>query len=70
MMQRSAAGQIWPHLPSDQPPKQQQRAQSLSATMYPSLTPQAKKQDEAHVRGRERLLRGLRELNAQLKGRR
>jgi hypothetical protein len=64
----NAAGQIWPHLKSDGPPKQQ-RAQSLSAAMYPSLTPQAKARDDWRERDRQSLLKGLRELNARIDAR-
>jgi hypothetical protein len=68
MTQRSAAGQIWPHLPSDEPPKQQQRASSLSAAMYPSLTPQAKAQNELREQRRQNLLQGLREARMKITG--
>ena len=38
----NAAGQIWPHLKTDEPPRQQQRAQSLAGAMWPTLGPQPK----------------------------
>jgi hypothetical protein len=60
------ANSIWPHLPSSERQPKQAQASSLSAALYPSLTPQAKELDKARARDRERLLRDLRELNARL----
>jgi hypothetical protein len=63
----SAAASIYPHLKSDEPPKQAQRAQqSLSAAMWPSLGPQPKPPTNPH---RESLLRHLREANAAIDAR-
>jgi hypothetical protein len=65
----SAAAALYPHLKSDDPPKQAQRAQSLSAAMYPALTQRAKAWAEWRERDRQSLLKGLRELNAKIDAR-
>jgi hypothetical protein len=62
----NSASQIWPHLQSGERREQQQREQSLSAALYPSLTPQAKARQAAHSADRASLLRHLRELNARV----
>jgi len=65
----NAARQIWPHLQSGERPERQQRGQSLAATLWPSQTPEAKTQEAARKRDRDRLLRNLRELNARMRER-
>ena len=58
----SNAAQIWPHLASGEPqPKQREPAQSLSASMYPSLTREAKRWSEWKAQYRRILLKHLRE---------
>lgn len=64
----SDAKTIWPHLPSDQPQPKRAQSSSLSAAMYPTLTPQAKELDKARARDRERLLRNLRETRMKITG--
>jgi hypothetical protein len=62
----NTARTIWPHLRSDERSEQQQRPQTLSAAMYPGLSPEAKAWDEFRERDRAQLLQGLRDLNARL----
>jgi hypothetical protein len=64
--QRSAASQIYPHLPSAQRPEVEQRAQSLASAMWPSLAPKPKPAPNPY---RESLLRNLRELSARVDAR-
>jgi len=64
--EQTAAGQIWPHLKTGEPPEQQQRAQSLAAALYPPPTPQAKAREAARSSQRDALLRNLRDLNERI----
>ena len=61
----SAAEALYGHLPRAEPPTQQQHAQSLSAAMYPTLTPKP----QPKFSNRQALLDGLRELNARIDAR-
>jgi hypothetical protein len=69
MPQSSAAGQIYPHLPSATREPSTQREQSLASAMYPSQTPEARARDEWNKRQRDILLRNLREANGRAGGR-
>ena len=64
---------IWPHLQTGELEERTQRKQSLSASMWPSQTPEAKARegdqrtwDAIVKRNRDALVRGLREANANL----
>jgi hypothetical protein len=78
MAQRSAAGQIYPHLPSAAREPVQQRTPGLGDAMWPSLSREARAKeadqrlwDEICKRSRDNLLRGLKELRlARERGRR
>jgi hypothetical protein len=69
-MPRSAAGQIYPHLPSGERPEVQQRTPGLADALHPGLS-RAGKAREADQRlwatilkrNRDNLVRGLREAN-------
>ena len=65
----TAAQALYGHLPSGERPERQQRGQTLAASMWPSQTPEAKAQEAARKRERDRLLRNLRELNARMRQR-
>jgi hypothetical protein len=63
-MPNSAAGQIWPHLPSAERPERAQTGPRLSEVMYPRPQPKPPTNSD-----RESLLRHLRELNSQIDAR-
>ena len=70
MAPRSAAGQIWPHLPTGTPEPVEQRTPTVADAMFPNLSREAKAQeanqqrwDEWRKRYRDNRLRDLRELN-------
>jgi hypothetical protein len=63
----SAAAALYPHLKSGDQPKPQQRAQSLSAAMYPKLTPQQKAFDARQEADKQSLLKALRALTTRLR---
>jgi hypothetical protein len=63
-MPNSAAGQIWPHLPSAARPERAQTGPRLADAMYPRPHPKPPTNSD-----RESLLRGLRELNAKIDAR-
>jgi hypothetical protein len=65
----NAAGQIWPHLQSDEPPKQQRAQSSLAGAMYPRQTAEQRAWDEAREREKQKLRRDLQALTARLKER-
>jgi hypothetical protein len=62
----NAAGQIWPNLQSDEPPKQQRAQSSLAGAMWPSLGPQPKPPPNP---ARESLRRHLQEAVANIDAR-
>ena len=65
----SVGSQIWRHLPTNQRRIVPEQPRSLAAAMYPSLTPQAKAQDELLKQRRKNLLQFVRDLNAGLRPR-
>jgi hypothetical protein len=65
---KSAAGQIWPHLPHDDEPVVKQSRRTLAESLWPSLSREAKVKDADQTlwnaiqeRQRQRLRQGLRE---------
>jgi hypothetical protein len=77
MTQRSAASQIYPHLPSAERSERQQRERSLADALYPSLSKEAKQRQAEQAlwarineQNRQVLLRGLREAVANLRAER
>jgi hypothetical protein len=60
-MPNTAAGQIWPHLPSAARPERAQTGPRLSEAMYPRPQPKPPTNSD-----RDSLLRGLRELNRKI----
>jgi len=63
----SAAHALYPHLASGERPERQQRAQSLSASMYPTQTPEAKAAQAQHQRRKAQFIADLRELTEQIR---
>ena len=66
-MAETVASQIWPHLPSDKSSPKKQEGGSIADAIWPNLAPKAPAPPNSN---RERLLRGLRALNARLEGKR
>ena len=65
MAERTAAGQIWPHLPVGTPELSKQRERSLGDAMWPSLSSEkraeAKRIEDWRKQQHAGLLRGLAE---------
>jgi len=73
MAPRSAAGQIWPHLPTGTPEPVKQRQNSLGDAMWPSLSREQKAKEaltakwQAEQKARsKRMAEHLREINERL----
>lgn len=67
----TAAEALYGHLPrKDYSAKQQPAQSSLANAMWPQLSDKAKAMDQLREQRRQNLLKGLRELNARLEGKR
>jgi hypothetical protein len=66
----TAAQALYSHLPSSAREPKARTQPSLGDAMWPNLSERAKARDALREQRRQNLLRGLRELNAKLEGKR